>query len=153
MTSLTCRGMCLLQNGIKYSYIKVQPKHDCELLKCPNYVVCEAMVPLCILDSFQGTCVNCAVLFAGTLEVREITSSEEDCCVCLQSSPDITHFVRFQQCTHEVCVRCFQRISFYSEEEDSLLTKSEYDQKKRCPMCRRQKLNHWCKKEKEKKRK
>jgi len=96
-------GFCLTQTGNGYTYIKrdgISCDHNCQPVKCPNFLVCEVYYPQHILWCHKGTCVNCAISF-GRLEFLENT----ECPICFETKLG----VKTNKCEHSICVDCFKK--------------------------------------------
>ncbi len=126
-------GSCLIQ-GNEAEYIKdadIECEYDCKPAKCPNFIICGVLNPLCILQCHNGLCVNCDIMFGtwqgshGILKIK----SDVECCICLETDIGIS----YPKCAHYVCVKCFKRC-FYGNDDDD----SDGDENlKKCPLCRK----------------
>jgi hypothetical protein len=76
--------------------------HRCTPKKCPNFLVCENIVPEWLLLCKGGHCLQCDTAFG-----RVLTFSTEDaeCPVCLETKPT----VKLLNCEHMMCFSCFKR--------------------------------------------
>ena len=124
-------GSCLQQTDDGYE--ESECIHNCQPVKCVNYELCESELPQWLAYKRIQTpiCINCDVSFAGPLQFINKT---EECCICMDNR-DL--FVKFQQCTHEVCCKCFRECCGWSTDED------QSERLENCPFCRRSHLKHW----------
>jgi hypothetical protein len=108
MAQQICKGdgSCLEQAGFMNGYKKfddVECNHNCQPIKCPNYLVCEHLEPQWLLWCHKGVCMSpCGVLFNNTQ--LQFTENKE-CPVCLE----IKTCVKQLKCIHSICIDCFKR--------------------------------------------
>lgn len=108
MTSLICKGdgSCLEQTTCKNGYKKydnVSCEHNCQPIKCPNYLVCEHLRPQWFLWCHRGVCgTPCGVSFNNThLQFFENT----ECPICFETITCVKQI----NCEHKICIDCFKR--------------------------------------------
>ena len=94
-------GRCLGQANDKDYYKLFNCNHNCQLIECPNYKMCNTKRPECILDSHGGRCLHCNMLFGKNLEFIQ---EKDECDVC---SEEKLEFVKMPNCTHKLCPECF----------------------------------------------
>lgn len=77
-----------------------------DLVKCPNYVVCEKRCPQIVLDYHSGVCLDCNFLFGKWSGGKGILKLLEDleCCICFENKICVTQ----PKCDHFICVDCFK---------------------------------------------
>lgn len=111
-------GMCLTQEDLN-SYTKDSDyicNYNCVPIKCPNYVICENSDPRWVLRCHNGLCTNCDISFGkwqggkGILNMKD----NEDCCICFEIKKCISN----PKCDHFICIDCFKRC-YYGSNEDS----------------------------------
>jgi len=83
-------------------------QHLCEMVPCPNYIVCGTKNRRCILDCHNGHCMSCAVLCYSeevpyTFDIQKAT---EECPICLEIKE---YDVKRLHCKHRICSDCFKR--------------------------------------------
>lgn len=119
-------GTCLRQGDTLTSYEKDKEMichYNCQAIRCPNYDVCQAMDPQCILDCHHGLCTHCDIFFGtwqGGKGILPIINSAE-CPICLET----TRCISLPKCNHSICIDCFKRC-FYGENEEDLSPKFPY---------------------------
>jgi hypothetical protein len=128
-------GYCLTQVDENNYASRYECPHKCAPVRCPNFELCQDVLPQWVMSTHRGTCMNCAVIFAGPVQRIECEQHEE-CCICAE---DVNVFFQFQQCTHKVCATCFRRFHFHDHDEEG----SEASLDSRCPLCRRDAIRHW----------
>lgn len=99
----TGNGDCLTQTTDVNTYGKypdVSCSHNCQPLKCPNFLVCGSVGPKWFLDIHRGTCWTCR-----SKNFRNLEFSEDECPTCL----DTKMCVKLLNCSHKQCVDCFRR--------------------------------------------
>jgi hypothetical protein len=106
MSHQLCKGdgSCLEQTDCRNGYKKyddVSCSHNCQPIRCPNYCVCESLVPQLYLWCYKGLCSSpCATSF-GYLQFTE----SKECPICLETKP----CVKGLKCDHTTCIDCFKR--------------------------------------------
>ena len=165
-----CIGMCLAQaDHIDYYRFK-ECNQKCELIRCPNFILCNNSLPQCILDCHAGRCLNCNMFFGKTLRIVEF---DDECCICL----DEKSYAVVWGCSHKICVDCFKqkqglnnrkdiresRIISYEEKVERDIKSNEYESLhpaadeisdeeqyievgenlKICPICRHKEVPDW----------
>lgn len=97
-------GSCLVQTDCKNGYKKsddISCSHNCQPIACPNYLVCNHLVPQLYLWCHQGLCmVPCAISF-GHLQFYE----NEECPICFETKTCVKQL----KCDHKICIDCFKR--------------------------------------------
>jgi hypothetical protein len=113
MASCSGDGECLGQTDLEYSYekrIDITCTHNCQPIKCPNYLVCGALEPQRILWCYHGTCHNCHWMcgekFGGKGALK--FTKETECPICM----DTKTCVEGLRCEHNICVDCFKRCHY-----------------------------------------
>ena len=106
MTTTTCKGYgeCLAQSDCNNGYTKsdtMSCSHNCQPMKCPNYLICGHIRPEWFLNCHKGLCMTpCAISFKYLHFVEN-----KECPVCLET----TICVKQLKCEHLICVECFKR--------------------------------------------
>ena len=106
-------GECLMEINSEDEYVKDPEyvcEHDCVLIECPNYVLCNNKRPQCILSCSNGVCIDC-YLFFGTWKGKCILETKLDieCCVCLEEH---CLGISLPRCVHYICVICMKKLYF-----------------------------------------
>lgn len=85
--------------------------HNCVLIECPNYIVCENKNPQWVMGCHTGLCFDCELGFGEWINGKGIleTKYEVDCCVCLDES---CLGISLPFCSHYICVSCMKKIYF-----------------------------------------
>lgn len=94
-------GSCFTQDDYGDYTIQESCVHACRLLECPNFIVCEQMLPSWVIDCNDGTCPHCAI----DMWELEISKEKLECPICLETTICIT----LKNCKHAVCAECFKR--------------------------------------------
>jgi hypothetical protein len=84
----------------KHSFVTCT--HRCTPKKCPNFLVCENIVPEWLLLCKGGHCLKCDMAFG---KVLTFSTEDEECPVCLETKPT----VKLLNCDHTMCFSCFKR--------------------------------------------
>lgn len=106
-------GMCLAQDSNNEYVKKLECEYNCEPVKCPNFVVCGSINPLCILNCHRRLCTNCDSMFGtwqsghGILNLRD----NIECCICLETKIGIS----YPRCDHYICIDDFKRCFYVNE--------------------------------------
>ena len=104
-------GECLGQSGDReFEYEKrtdIKCEHDCQPIKCPNYLICGALEPQRILWCYHGTCSNCQYMCGKKFGGKGVLKFTEDveCPICMETKTCVEGL----RCDHNVCVDCFRR--------------------------------------------
>lgn len=109
------RGECFAQNCVGVFDKLFDCEHNCQLIKCPNFRICEKSLPQQFIDCYHGLCASCNVLFGprrGGKGILEFKSNTE-CPICLEEKCDS---VSFPKCSHFVCIDCFKRMWWLGED-------------------------------------
>lgn len=125
-----CRGACLYQTGLDcVTYYRAKEcEENCQLVKCPNWLLCGQANPQQIFDCHGDRCIYCNQSWGCNLTFN---SEKKECPICLEDKP---LFISWK-CVHELCVECFRKNygwtdSFLSgpseEKEPRILTLEEY---------------------------
>ena len=99
-------GRCYTNIPGTYIYYKFNNTCDCELKKCPNFILCETYVPEETLDCYYGLCYQCSIAYKlcgkgkGTLKVFENTK----CAHCEKN----TKCIEQSYCNDILCLECFK---------------------------------------------
>lgn len=104
MSECTGRGYCLRQTGDQNTYELNDCSHKCLPVKCPNFVVCDSIVPQWILGCNKGTCTTCGYTFGRILTFYESV----ECPICFEDKPGVKQI----NCDHKVCIDCFKRCRY-----------------------------------------
>jgi hypothetical protein len=126
MSVKMCRGdgSCLEQTDLHNGYKKNEDmscSHNCQPMKCPNYLICGELMPQWVLCCHKGTSMSCAVSF-GHLQFFE----NVECPICL----DTKMCVKQKNCDHKICVDCFKRChlpSYWSDPQPAFPYDSELE--------------------------
>jgi hypothetical protein len=106
---LSCSKACLCLDNNDLNMNKCNPNDpiDCECnnKKCHNYLLCENIESIELLDSHDGLCVYCYIL-NGKLKIVENISNQR-CSFCLYVSKDAIKFP--DHCEHHICIECYKR--------------------------------------------
>jgi hypothetical protein len=124
-----CRGSCIRQDEHYEDTFILSPDcpEQCQLHKCPNFLLCKTAYPIWLLDCHGGRCYPCNITFAGNLEFIA-TAVPEDCAVCLE---DHTVFVKHKQCSHVLCTNCYHQLYLNKRNDED-----KKDTRTKCPLCR-----------------
>lgn len=98
-------------------YCQTECPHNCKLVECHNYKMCGEKRPQQILDSHNGMCTNCAIMF-GKINFLGIL---DDCPICMENKD----MIQISCGKHNVCIDCWKHMSKLTNKYP--LT---------CPMCR-----------------
>ena len=107
-------GECLMQTNSEDEYAKNPEyvcEHNCVLIECPNYVLCNNKGPQWVLSCSNGICIDCDLTFGtwkggkGILE----TKLDIECCVCLEEH---CLGISLPKCVHFICVICMKKRYF-----------------------------------------
>ena len=79
------------------------------------------------------------ILFSVMID-RINTEKLEECCICLE---EYTEFIKMQQCIHFLCARCFTKVYIGDPEEVEEERGEGKDPQNKCPLCRRDAIQHW----------
>lgn len=148
MSNTRCdgQGHCFIQGDqLKYYpdlTFNSQPcPHRCQLVKCANFLVCQALVPQWLL---QTTTVNTICQECDINWGKELTFlSKGSCCICLdevEADQEDKMMVAVPGChtpiwSHMMCPGCF--INYYHLEfEDD--PDGEEEPNEDCPICRKE---------------
>ncbi len=105
------------KNNIGYD--EQYTKKDGGGIKCKNYIVCNSLLPDWWFDCKNSyLCTNCHMMFGTWGDyvgkgVLEITKKLE-CPICLE----IKKCISLPRCEHSVCIECFKRCYYGSEENE-----------------------------------
>ena len=104
-------GKCFTNIPGTYIFHKfMNCKCNCELLKCPNFILCQNFVPKIILDEYDGLCYHCSIAYKpskknkGKLEVFNNKKCEK--CNCNAQC------IEQPFCEHILCLECFRLAHF-----------------------------------------
>ncbi len=106
-------GVCLIQIN-ENEYMKnedIECSHNCQPIKCPNFLVCENVLPEQYLYCHHGVCGFCAIHFYGILGKINTPlkylqfSDNQECPICLETKMCVKQLY----CEHKICVDCFKR--------------------------------------------
>lgn len=128
------KGWCLQQVDENQYERAFNCEHKCVPVKCPNFAVCGAVDPRFIYDMEGGVCINCVCTFGGALDIKEL---RDECPVCLE--PMGRGAVKFVQCAHRACARCFRRLHWGDLDGDDESGREEEMKMQfviSCPLCR-----------------
>ena len=100
MPECTGDGYCLLGDNSESC------PHKCVPVECPNFLVCDTILPKCIRSCHRGTCMSCAYMFGKSSEFNgKLTFYDSvDCPICLEDKPGVKQI----NCDHKVCIDCFK---------------------------------------------
>jgi hypothetical protein len=108
MSECRGRGDCLRQTGYGYNTYELNGcPHKCSAVKCPNFLICDSIVPQWILGCNKGTCTSCGYTFGTKLTFYESV----ECPICLEDKPGVKQV----NCDHKVCIDCFKRCHYGSD--------------------------------------
>lgn len=112
MTDCNGDGYCLigLQKS-QNSYHISTCIHNCMPVKCPNFLVCGAINPECILNINYGICLSCKVSF----NTRLCISNPDKCSLCENTNISVKRLT----CDHKICTNCFQKMYFNNKNKIS----------------------------------
>ena len=103
------------KNNIAYDWQCT--KEDGGGIKCKNYVICEAVLPLWWFDCKEKyLCSNCDIMFGdlgktdGVLQMSGIL----ECPICLENKECISQ----PRCKHSLCIDCFKRCHYGENPDD-----------------------------------
>jgi hypothetical protein len=132
--------------------------HNCALVKCPNFAVCEYANPLWLIQCHDGLCGDCAVTIGRPLQIVALPAAQEgekgeECPVCLEV---MAAAVQHGACSHRSCTSCFCRMVLgvrdlhktapideeeYAAWEEALQAQSA--NLHNCPLCRAPMVRRW----------
>lgn len=99
------QGCCLRQADCIGGYERIiECSHNCQPMKCPNYVVCGEIYPSHFDGCWGKTCMYCDQGFGKILTFK---TEKQECFVCLE---EMEIFVQMPNCTHFLCIACFRHI-------------------------------------------
>ena len=103
------KGNCLSKSkGDEWKFHnKVICKHGCQLIKCPNYLICHQVAPEWMLNCNSGRCMDSKICFK-----RTFTFQENILCVACKETKKIGS--NQPKCEHFLCISCFR--ASYCEE-------------------------------------
>ena len=91
-------------------------EHNCQPIKCPNYILCKTIAPQWLFYCHGGMCMNCNILFGtwkgGNGKPKIIDNME--CPICLDTKACISQ----PKCKHFTCIDCFKRCYWGDENYD-----------------------------------
>ncbi len=99
-------GICLEQIDCNNGYKKhdnISCNHNCQPVKCPNYIICGRLEPQYILWCHKGVCMSpCGILFHN----KHLQFFENiECPICLETKICVKQL----HCDHKICTDCFKR--------------------------------------------
>jgi hypothetical protein len=105
--SRTCIGMgeCLTQSddlNVLVRNIEYTCPHNCEPVKCPNFLVCGTVAQEWYYNCHRGRCWTCRNTFEKNLTFKE---EPEECPVCMETTMCVVQ----PNCEHAMCISCFKR--------------------------------------------
>lgn len=117
----TCghRSHTRLIGGSDYynQYCQTECPYNCKLIECHNFILCGQKRPQQILDSHNGMCMDCAVMYGKIIFLID----KDDCPICMENKD----MIQISCGKHTVCLDCWKTMSE---------TETRYPLK--CPMCR-----------------
>lgn len=102
-----CRGECLQSLGLQQFYQDLSKpgcKETCKLHPCLNYAICEMQYPETILNSNNGLCPICLMLFNAQLQPVEM-GPDELCIICTEPN----QLYKLPNCRHSACALCINK--------------------------------------------
>jgi hypothetical protein len=93
-----------------------------ELVKCPNFLLCESYELQDVLDDNNGLCLYCCVM-NDKLEFE----LEKNCILCLENNKIGICFDK--KCDHHICIECYKKKYMFGNDED------ENNIFKKCAIC------------------
>jgi hypothetical protein len=122
-------GLCLTWSHGEY-VPEYSCKHECEVVKCPNFVICGNKRPQWLLGTYKNRCYHCYVQLRDSKLIIILKSM---CSLC--NTPQ-TNFVEYSRCKHLQCVSC---LNFKHYLTDTVSYTSRKDVKSHfkisCPIC------------------
>jgi len=82
-----------------------------ELVKCPNYTLCDSYESQETLDENNGLCIYCYIM-NGKLEFKENIK----CIICLENNKIGVCFET--KCDHHICTDCYKKKYLVDDEDD-----------------------------------
>lgn len=106
-------GFCLRQGDGPNGYEPNNCPHKCVPIECPNFKICETILPKCITFCHKGTCGSCAYMIGRPPEYSgKLTFYDSvECPVCLEEKPGVKQV----RCEHKICIDCFKRCNYGGE--------------------------------------
>lgn len=98
-------------------YCKTNCSHNCQLVECHNYRMCGQKRPQQLLDSHNGMCMDCAVMFG----IIKFLDEKDDCPICMENKD----MIEISCERHTVCLDCWKNWSETNTNHPLL-----------CPLCR-----------------
>ena len=117
---------------------KSECQHNCKSIKCPNFKVCNTIVPQWYLDCHSGRCQSCNMFFGnwngsgGCGNLNFVDNIE--CPICFENKEG----VNMPRCDHYICIDCFKYIYFKDCEEE--IAEQQYNNEENlrcCSICRK----------------
>lgn len=104
-------GSCFTQDSEHMDDYRKIPdmicEHQCQLIQCPNYELCNSRLPKRLADCHNGLCLDCNMNYGTWKGCKGIMKFKDDeCCVCYNHKRCIS----LPKCTHFLCIDCFNRI-------------------------------------------
>ena len=99
-------------------YCQKECLHNCQLVECHNFRMCEQKRPQNILDCYNGMCNECAIMIGKIKFLDE----KDDCPICMENKD----MIEITCGKHTICFQCWKRMSE---------TTKTYPLK--CPLCRK----------------
>lgn len=99
-------GLCLKHGDGPNGYEINNCPHKCTLIECPNFIVCNTILPKHITYCHKGTCMTCAYTFGKSPEYNgKLTFYDSvECPICLEDKPGVKQI----NCDHTICIDCFK---------------------------------------------
>lgn len=106
-------GSCLTQTDEENGYEKrddILCDNNCKPIKCPNFIICNVLLPKWVSYCHNNLCTNCDILF-GLLKITDNIK----CPICLEN----TKGVKLLKCNHHLCIKCFKRCYYGDDDLDN----------------------------------
>jgi len=99
-------------------YCQEDCPHNCQLVECHNYRLCEQKRPQIILDCHNGMCVDCAIM-VGKIKFLD---EKDDCPICMENKD----MIEISCEKHKVCLDCWKQVADTPDRPFPIT----------CPLCR-----------------
>jgi hypothetical protein len=95
--------------GTRFFY-KRNSNCDCELIKCPNFILCKNEIPKQELNDYFNSCYHCSLSYNICNKGKEKLKTYEDydCLKCNEKKLSIEQ----PYCEHILCLECFKIAHF-----------------------------------------
>jgi hypothetical protein len=130
---LNCRGngACFDHGDGPHGFIK-RAQCSCELISCPNKVLCGRAVPEWLCECFLNMCPTCGVMFGlplGRQYVVKVVAEHMECPVCYEDDKVLIEFPA--ECGHGFCAGCTKKLMTIVSKRDGEMSPVPYG----CPVC------------------